>query len=321
MHKWGAIILAGAALVAAQPGSAEKLPLARSEVSDGGFRMEMVDLTPRFMAFHKATEGVADPVARFALWQEHYGFAAVPPGPLGEQMAREMLEEAWPQYGAHIEKIGRGAATFGSEPMETLKAVAGLLDVSEPIDLRFVAYVGAFDDNAFVAGIDGRPIVNFPVEMAPERRRLVLPHEMTHAVHMKLAKASGGWERTIAATLLQEGLAMHVARELSPGEAVTAYVEHRPGWWAEAEARRSEILRGILPALGEKDGETVFRFTMGNGPAGIEREAYAAGWFVVDYMRAGGMSLTEIARISEADMSAAIGEVIGKMVADASKAS
>jgi hypothetical protein len=321
MSKWGAIVLAGAALMAAQPGLAEKLPLVRSEVSDGAFRMELVDLTPRFMAFHGAAKGIADPAARFALWQEHYGFAAVPPGPQGEQMAREMLDEAWPQYGAHIEKIGRGAATFGSEPMDTLKAVARLLDANEPIDLRFVTYIGAFDDNAFVAGVDGRPIVNFPVEMAPDRRRPVLPHEMTHAVHMKLAKASGGWERTIAATLLQEGLAMHVARELSPGEPITAYVEHRPGWWADAEARRGEILSGILPALGEKDGETVFRFTMGNGPAGIEREAYAAGWFVVEYMRESGMSLAEIARISEADMPAAVGEAIGKMVADAPKAS
>lgn len=95
----------------------------------------------------------------------------------------------------------------------------------------------------------------------------------------------------------------------------------RAGGPTDTEARRAEILRGTLPVLRQKDGDTVFRFTMGNGPAGVEREAYAAGWLVVDYMRARGMSLAEIARIPEADMPAAVGEVIGKMVANAPKAS
>jgi uncharacterized protein YjaZ len=142
-----------------------------------------------------------------------------------------------------------------------------------------------------------------------------MPHEFTHAVHMQLAGLGGGWERSIAATIIQEGLAVHVAREVAPGRPLTDYIEYRPGWWAEAEARKSAILRDVLPVLASADGDTVYRFTMGNGPAGLEREAYAAGYWVIEHLRAGGMSLGDIARIPEAEMSTVARAAIEAMIA------
>lgn len=252
---------------------------------------------------------------RFALWQEHYGFAAVPPGPRGKAMARKLLDEGWPQYEANLPHIRRGAAVFGDEPIGVLSEVARVLEADVPIDMQLVAYVGAFENNAFMAGADGRAIVNFPVEMPAERRPKTMAHEFTHAVHMQLAGFSGGWERSIASTLIQEGLAMHVSREVVPGQPDSYYIEHEPGWWVEANQHREAILQGILPALEAKDSETVFRYTIGTGPGGTQREAYAAGWWVIEQLRQKGMGLAQIARVPEDEMPELAHRAIAEMTA------
>lgn len=42
--------------------------------------LDVEDLTPRFLAFYEAVQAEgADADRRWQLWQEHYGFAAVPP--------------------------------------------------------------------------------------------------------------------------------------------------------------------------------------------------------------------------------------------------
>jgi hypothetical protein len=61
--------------------------------------LEVVDLTPRFLAFYEAAQAVdTDADVRWRLWQEHYGFAAVPPTPDGQALARRLLDEAWTAY-------------------------------------------------------------------------------------------------------------------------------------------------------------------------------------------------------------------------------
>ena len=307
-------VLGALAFGVAAPLLAEKLPPVRTEQGDARLKVEIADITPRFLAFYEAARTAADADARFALWTEHYGFAAVPPGPRGQEIARRLLDQGWPRYAAALPMIRRGAAVFGNEPIETLRAVARILEAEGPVTIRVTAYVGAFDDNAFSSGGDP-PNIAFPVEMAPAQRRLIMTHEFTHAVHIKVAGLSGGWERSIAETLLQEGLAVHVARELNPGRPTMAdYIEHRPGWWEGISARRAEVLRGVLPALAQKDGETVFRFTMGQGTTGHEREAYAAGWWVVEHLRRRGMSLAQIARIPEREMVTVVSGAINRML-------
>ena len=315
LFRFIALVGAIASLGYSLPATAEKLAPERSVQSEDNVRIEVVDLTPRFLAFYEAAKDVADPDARHALWKDHYGFAAVPPGPRGEAMARQLLDEAWPKYEAHLPELRGGAAVFEDLPIHTLRAVARVLDATQPIAIRLVAYVGGFENNAFAAGIDGTPVVNFPVEMPAEQRRLTMAHEFTHAVHMQLANSSGGWERSIGTTLIQEGLAMHVAREVVPGGPVTYYVEHEAGWWSQANERREAILAGIEPALESKDPETVFRFTIGTGPARLEREAYATGWWVIDHLRKNGMTLAEIARVPEDQMPALARRAIAQMLA------
>lgn len=286
MYKCAVLAFAAAIAIAA-PLPAQKLAPVRSEQGDTRAKVEIVDLTPRFLAFYEAAQRAPDADARFALWQQHYGFAAVPPGPRGAELSRRLLDQGWSRYAAALPTIRRGSAVFGNEPIETLRGVMRLLETEGPVTIRLTAYVGAFDDNAFSTGGDP-PNIAFPVEMAPELRRLIMSHEFTHAVHIRVAGLSGGWERSIGATVLQEGLAVHVARELTPGLAMAQAIEHRPGWWAGISGRKADVLRGMLPMLAHADSETVFRFTMGEGTTGgiANPMRLAGGWSSICAARA-----------------------------------
>lgn len=310
-----AITLAITPALAEGAAPSQKVATAKSELNDGILKIRVVDMTPRFLDFFNAANrpGV-DAAQRWRLWNERYGFAAVPPTPEGDAMARQILESAWPRYPSAMPVIMAGAAGLKPEPMTVLRQIVGVLKPDKPVDITVLAYVGGFDGNAFSFRQEGQPTVAIPTEMDVQQRTLIFPHEMTHAVHMSIAGGSGGWERTIAATLIQEGLAMHVSRAVVPGRDVRYYVERVPGWWDSAQGKRRAILEGIMPVLDRKDGQTVFRFTMGQGATGLEREAYAAGWWVIEELTRQGMSLADIARVKEDDMPALANRAITQLL-------
>lgn len=315
-----AAVLASSTAVAHDPAPTAAAPAVtkaepiRYDLTDGRVTLHVVDLSPQFLAFYAAARQEPDAEKRFALWRQHYGFAAVPPGPRGEAMARQLLDAAWPKYESALPVFRAGARAMQPAPLDTARRVAAVLNADRPVEIRFVAYAGAFEDNAFAFAINGLPIVNVPLEMSPDTRAVTMAHEMTHAFHIALAGLSGGWERSIAATMLQEGLAMHVAREVVPGRSVESYVSHAPDWYEQASARRAAILGGIRPVLEASDGDTVFRFTIGDGSTGLRREAYYAGWAVVEHLRGQGMTLAQIARIPEADMPKVVDRALGEML-------
>lgn len=277
--------------------------------------IKVTDLSPKFLAFYREASAQSDlaPDARFVLWKQRYGFAAVPPGPRGDPMARQLLDSAWPKYPAAIPLIERGAVGMTPDPQATMRRVARLLKLDEPVNITLIAYVGGFESNAFTFGSASGATVAFPIEMSPEERVLIVPHETTHAIHLHLAKLSGGWERSIAQTIMMEGLAMRATQALEPGRPEQAYVTHRPAWWDEVSGKRDAILADMLPVLDAKDGESVYRFTIGKGPAGVEREAYYAGWLVIGELQRGGMSLAQIARIPEPEMTATVRGAIERL--------
>lgn len=67
-------------------------------------KIEVINLIPKFLYFlGKAnSEGIKD---RWALWEEHYNFAAIPPGEEGRKLAKSLLENAWDKYQEQIEYI------------------------------------------------------------------------------------------------------------------------------------------------------------------------------------------------------------------------
>jgi hypothetical protein len=262
--------------------------------------LDITDLTPRFLRFYgQAHAEDADAERRWELWRELYGFAAVPPTPDGQALARRLLDDAWGRYPRVMARIERGAAGLEPAPGPALDAVAELLGYTDAATVRLTVYVGGLEDNAYALRVDGVPVVCLPVEMEPARRALIMPHEFTHAVHMLSADLSGAWERPIAQLVIEEGLATRATATLAPGRPPAAYVADLDAggadWFAQCAAREDALLDGLRPFLADSSSASVARFTVGAGTTGLPREAYYAGWVVVGRLLAQGCTLAELA--------------------------
>jgi hypothetical protein len=118
--------------------------------AQSGGRVEIVDLTGRFLVFYdSATTRHADPDLRWQLWRRLYNFAAVPPTPFGDSLARQLLDSAWTKYPAALATIERGPAGLGISPDSGLERVLGLLKCGDSVKLRVTVFVGGFEGNAF----------------------------------------------------------------------------------------------------------------------------------------------------------------------------
>lgn len=276
------------------------------------------DLTPQFLAFYRTAERErADPDRRWELWKSMYHFAAVPPTPEGDNIARRLLDEAWPKYAGVLTRIEKGAGGIEPLPSDTLARVIIELRPDSVVRVKLLAYVGALEGNAFtVAGADGIPVVAIPVEQSPEERGPILAHEFAHAVQISMGTMKGGWVRTVGETVLAEGLAMRVAQRLYPNLPAQSFVENEPGWYAKAEHLHRAILKDVREALASDKSDDVMRYTMGKAGAGIDREAYYAGWLVTDYWLHHGVGLAQIARIPEGDAPKRVKQAIDAMLAE-----
>ena len=277
------------------------------------------DLTPKFLAFYRdATARPVTPDERFALRKREYDFAAVPPTPEGDRIARRLLDAGWPTYASLLGRIEGGAAGLQPAPLLLLQNVADTLRADRPVHVNLLVYVGANEGNAFTtAGADDVPTVAVPVEESPHSRAPVMAHEFTHAAQIAMGTNAGGWVLSIGETVLAEGLAMRVAQHLYPDRPATSFVEmaSEPGWLARSDAKQRDMLRDVRQRLASRTSEDVMRFTMGVGPSGFDREAYHAGWVIVEYWLFHGMSYGDIARIPEADAPARVGAAIDAILA------
>lgn len=58
------------------------------------------DITPKFLVFYdSAARNNASENERWNLWKSLYDFAATPPTPTGDSIARKLLDNAWLKYG------------------------------------------------------------------------------------------------------------------------------------------------------------------------------------------------------------------------------
>jgi hypothetical protein len=267
-------------------------------------RTELIDRTPKFLAFYRLAQG-ADPETRWTLWQEHYNLAMVPPGPDGQAMARRMLDACWDRYPDVMDRIEAGAAGLQPAPQAVMDRVAGLFACDRDLTVRVIVITANLEGNAYAYGRDGIQHVVIPVEQTPEYLGPVMAHEFTHAVHMALSGCSEGYPTSIALRALMEGLAITGAMAAHPGLPETAYLEspEEPGWVARCREHEGPILRAVLEHLPVCEIATYHRFILGPGPgAGLTREVYWGGYRAVQHLLGEGRTLAELARIPEADM-------------------
>lgn len=255
------------------------------------------DLIPKFLAFWESAANQPDEAERWRLWEEKYGFAAVSPTEWGRALARKLLAEAWPSYPTVIEKLPAASSRLQAAAPEIASRVGDLFDLDREVEVCLVSYVGGFEGNAFAAFNN----VCIPVEV--EIPPYILAHELTHQVHGALSGKGGGWQRSIAYLLMEEGLAMRATRALFPEIPVESHLSYLdPDWVQACEGRHQVILAGVLPYLTRDDDESLLRFTMQEGPAGLIREGYWAGWHAVGQLLAEGWSLARLARVPEAEV-------------------
>lgn len=273
------------------------------------------DLSPKCLKFYELAKD-ADPDLRWALWQEHYRFAAVPPTEEGMRTARRMLDASFHRYPEVMESILAGGAGFRPDPQAALDEVCRVLGFNGEMEVSFITYVGNLEGNAFAYTHEGRSFVHFSLDYPDEEfRRVTLPHEFAHIVHERLCNSPGGYLRSIAMLAMMEGIAIRTAQQVAPGLPEARYIEFEQGWLDRCREQDQQILAGIRPWLSVASEEAMWTFTMSTGPTGLSREAYYAGWRIVGHLLEQGRSLAELARIPEAEVAPLFERTIAEMTA------
>jgi hypothetical protein len=238
------------------PSGSISSPYADSTI--GKPHITVVDLSKKFLAFFdSASRTPLDRDALWAMWQRLYGFAARPPGPFGDTLARRLFEGAWERYPAALPRIRQGAEGFGFVPNSVLRQVADLLGCGADTHVRLIAFVGGFGGNAFAfPGPDGTQTIAIPLEAGDARGALV--HELTHAVHRSktCANITSGYEMSLPELVLSEGVAMRATERLIPGYPSIHYIRGSQAWFDSADSRRTAILDGIHQHISDVGGAT-----------------------------------------------------------------
>lgn len=261
--------------------------------------VEIINLVPKFLDFYNKAVG-CEAETVFELWKKYYGFAAVPPGEEGEILAKQLLEVAWEKYEKVIPFLEQWSPNSEKIQQYLLK-IKSVLEYNESVDVVLIFFVGAFDENAFVAPYgENRIAICLPIENG--ENQITIVHELIHLVHGKISGFSASWERAVASLIFQEGLATQLSKYLVSGYEDETYVASQDGWLQECCKDAKQILQGIKPYLKESSAERIFQFTMGAGTTGKAREGYFAGWKLIGDMLEDGWSFSDIARIREEDM-------------------
>ena len=283
------------------------------------YTVEITDLSQKFVDFYNSSVAEhADPDRRWELWKSKYDFAAVPPIPAGQKMAREQLDAAWAKYPEAMSQIRLGAAALAPSPQERLTEVATLLGAQGPVRIRLIAFVGTFRRSAFSMGLkDGVSTIAIPLEDSAQDHALDMTHEFTHAVQMQ----EGGWTgQSVASAVFAEGLATRVTEHLNPGFPANIYTTSSSAWLERCKASLPQVLHELREHGADSGAQAVSKFTYGTGTAGLDREVYCGGWFVVGRMLSDGVSFSALGRLTQAEAEGKVAATIDSLLASSTPA-
>ena len=283
------------------------------------YTVDITDLSQKFVDFYNSSVAEhADPDRRWELWKSKYDFAAVPNIPAGQKMAREQLDAAWAKYPEAMSQIRLGATALAPSPQERLTKVGELLGAQGPIRIRLIAFVGTFRRSAFSMGVkDGVSTIAIPLEDSAQDHALDMTHEFTHAVQMQ----EGGWNsQSVASAIFAEGLATRVTEHLNPGFPANIYTTSSSAWLEKCTASLPQVLNELREHRADAGAQAVSKFTYGTGTAGINREVYCGGWFIVGRMLSDGVSFSTLARMTRAEAEARVATTIDSLLSSSAPA-
>lgn len=280
--------------------------------------IELINLVPKFLQFLNQSKNVLDMEKKWKLWQSEYNFAAIPPTEMAYKKAKADFIHVYDRYLTEEAEI----ATFSPDESMLYEVVDQLrktLAYDESITLNVVYFVGFFEHNPFVTfDANGTLCLCLPVEGNYDCHldKIYLYHELTHILHASMSKHQLTYGRSLAFLLLQEGLAMRMSFEQIPGYEVAVYVSHQPGWYELAIQKHSEIVHAMQSELFHSDSDTLYKYTMGSGNTGIEREAYYVGWNIVGKLLQEGYSFSELMRLNEKEVDSLVGHCFVRLLDD-----
>lgn len=263
--------------------------------------IELINLVPKFVTFLEKSKKIQTMDGKWELWKTEYNFAAIPPTEAALVQAKLDFVRVYQKYLTFEHQIKE---FYNDE--ETIKtcilALRNKLDTNCIMDIKIVYFVGFFENNPFVTtDANGKLCVCLPIEnnSDEEFQRIQLYHELTHIYHSELSNTPFLYERPLSFLILQEGLALRMSEQMVPGHADSKYVSHQSGWYEKIDRYRNNVISGIIPDIHKKGTETLYKYTMGKGNTGYEREAYYIGWILVGKMLDNGYSFRELMIQSE----------------------
>lgn len=292
-------------------------PLHATAAAAAAHQLDVVNEVPRFQKFYAdATRLPLSEAARWGLWKKEYGIAAVPPGPKHDEMARKLLDSAWPRYPALLTKLPNLSKEAEAEARALFEKDNALLGTQkDPIHVRVVLYVGQFDHNAFtIPPMNGSPTTVFmPVD--DYHLEVALAHELTHAINIQIAHVKNGFGAPVGETVFMEGLAMRTSQEAVAGLSDKDYAADpsQKGWMQKCYVRQGAVLAGIKSDLDKQGNAIAMKYVYGDGNAGMHREVYCAAWIVTGHMLKSGWTLAELAHIPESKMVSTVSTVIASI--------
>lgn len=276
--------------------------------------IQIVSLIDKFLDFYDSSESITDFKEKFKIWEEKYGFAAVPPGDNRQETVYKLFTENYSKYKKSLGKIKKFKPNE-EKVNKILNEIKTLLAFEGCLDFVIIYFVGFFENNAFVAPYDGGKLaLCLPVEnnLSELNDDILLAHELTHIVHNNILKSEAKWTRKLSFAILQEGLAMKTSQCIVPGLSEYNYLASDEKWFNECMKLKGKIIDGIISYLDSEDGEILFKFTIGEGTTKNVRELYIVAWVLFSKLLDSGFTLQKLANVIESDSVDLVNEYLSK---------
>ncbi|MFC7320140.1 hypothetical protein [Halobacillus campisalis] len=248
-----------------------------------------------FLSFyHDASQHSFNENDRFSAWKKYYGFNPYMKEDPKEQLAREMLEQAFPKYERALPTI-ESFQVDEEEIFQYISLIRESLNAFEPMQLSIVFFIGDFETDPF---IEKEPndayTLYFPIEI--EWKPILLVNELAKTVYLNQSKLNPRSLNDVAHVVYLEGLALHTADWVTPKDYLSLNIYP---WLSKCSREPTRIMMNLLPHLRRSDYKAIYSFTKGTGASGYTNEASFVGWRTIKHMLEKGNSLASLLNIPE----------------------
>ncbi|WP_431800308.1 hypothetical protein [Halobacillus andaensis] len=243
-----------------------------------------------FLTFYELASNInINEEERYTIWKQYYGFNPFHREEHSEQLAKEMLIQAFPKYEAALPHI------LDFEPNEQsikhyLSVIQEELHAYEPLHATILYFVGDFETDPFIELEDNNSYtLYFPIER--EWKPVHFVNELVKVVYLNQLKMNPLQLTNIAFVTFLEGLALHTANLITSSDVggTTLYP-----WMAKCQLEPTRIMMNIFPHLRRSDYKAIYSFTKGTGASGYQNEAGFVGWSVIDHLLKRGYTMPEL---------------------------